>query len=154
MAVETLVLVGLIAVHLFASSVLRLSHLPRSAWLSVAGGISVAYVFVHIFPQLAVAQASLEEAAGGILAGLEHHAYLAALLGLGIFYGLERLVRLQTRGEDDGPEEGATSRAGPGIVADSIILNVLKEELPAERQGRFLPFAAAGIVFAALLVVA
>jgi hypothetical protein len=29
---------------------------PRSVWLSVAGGVSVAYVFVHLFPELAEAQ--------------------------------------------------------------------------------------------------
>jgi hypothetical protein len=34
------------------------------------------------------------------------------------------------------------------------VLNVLKEELPEERQSRFLPFALGVVTYAALLVAA
>lgn len=47
-------------------------------------------MFVHVFPELEEAQ----EAIGGqgAVAFLEHHAYLIALVGLTLFYGLEHWV--------------------------------------------------------------
>ena len=37
----------------------------RPVWLSAAGGVSVAYVFVHFLPELAASQAAVAEAAAG-----------------------------------------------------------------------------------------
>ena len=82
-------------VHLLGARLDWLRTAPRSIWLSAAGGVSVAYVFVHILPDLAEHQRQVEER--GILAGLESHVWLIALLGLGMFYGLERLARRRTR---------------------------------------------------------
>lgn len=77
-------------VHLLAER-LRFSALPRSKWLSFAGGISVTYVFIHILPELQEQQHVLREAWGEFL---KYHSYLIALLGLAIFYGLERAAKL------------------------------------------------------------
>ncbi|MGV3569905.1 MAG: hypothetical protein ACO1PB_04835 [Ramlibacter sp.] len=41
-----------ILVHLAARRMHFLSRSARSAWLSVAGGVSVAYVFPHLLPEL------------------------------------------------------------------------------------------------------
>lgn len=38
------------ALHVFAGKLSILDEAPRSRWLSVAGGISVAYVFLHLLP--------------------------------------------------------------------------------------------------------
>lgn len=77
-------------VHIFVGKLRVLAGTPRSAWLSAAGGISVAYVFVHLLPDLSEAQETVSRAVDGGLAGLEHHVYLIALSGLLIFFGLER----------------------------------------------------------------
>lgn len=49
-------------------------------------------------------------------------------------------------------------RAGLSVLfaflAGGVVLNVLKEELPAERQSRFLPFALGAAFSAALLLAA
>lgn len=90
--IEALLIVGLALVHLFAGRLRFLDVVPRSGWLSFAGGVSVAYVFIHVFPELEEAQRALDEHIGTI-AFIEHHAYLVALAGLAAFYGLERLVR-------------------------------------------------------------
>lgn len=87
-----LAVVALAAAHIVASEVRGISFIPRSWTLSVAGGISVAYVFVHLLPEVAKAQADVEEVTTGVLAGLERHAYVLALLGLVVFYGLEQLA--------------------------------------------------------------
>ncbi|MBZ5487309.1 hypothetical protein HW452_07200 [Halomonas aquamarina] len=83
-------IIGLAAVHVYASKLRRLSAVPRSAWLSLAGGISVAYVFIHVFPALSRAHETID--AHGLLAVLEHNAYIVALIGLAVFYGLEQVA--------------------------------------------------------------
>ena len=80
--------IGLALTHLFSRQ-LRFVKVPRSRWLSGAGGVSVAYVFVHILPELSEHQAVLEEAETGFVSYLEHHVYLLALLGLTVYYVFE-----------------------------------------------------------------
>jgi hypothetical protein len=57
-------------VHLLASRLRFLRVQPRSVWLSVGGGISVAYVFLHLLPELQEHQQTIGGAAGGVLRGL------------------------------------------------------------------------------------
>lgn len=82
-----------VLVHVFGGRLRFLSATPRSIWLSAAGGVSVAYVFIHLLPELAEHQTTLKEGTGGFFTGLESHAYLIALLGLGLFYGVEQFAR-------------------------------------------------------------
>lgn len=63
----------------------------------MAGGVSVAYVFVHLLPELARGQKVMDGSDIAVLSYLEHHAYLLALLGLATFYGLERLIKKHRR---------------------------------------------------------
>lgn len=88
---------GLALVHLYAGKLRFLEGTPRSIWLSVAGGVSVAYVFVHLLPEVSEVQETLAEALGGTLGFLENHGYLVALAGLVVFYGLERAARRSRR---------------------------------------------------------
>jgi hypothetical protein len=228
-------------VHLSAGRLRFLEGAPRSRWLSAAGGVSVAYVFVHLLPELNEAQRAVEEGANGLLPFLEDHVYLLALAGLGVFYGVDRASlasrreRARTTGEDaTSPlafwlsigsfavynglvgyllvrEESGTvkslvfftvalavhfvvndfalrehhkdpyRRVGRWVVAAAVlagwvvgrlteisaqalglllafiaggvILNVLKEELPGERQARFWAFTLGALFYAALLQV-
>jgi len=227
-------------VHLFAGNLRFFETVPRSRWLSVAGGVSVAYVFVHILPDLSESQETIEQAVGEGLAFLEHHVYLIALLGLAVFYGLERAAkesrqRQQRAGKGDSTGAGVfwlhiglfavynfligyllVHRQEPGVqslfffffamalhflvndfglrehhkgaydqigrwvlagaviagwgvgriteideaaiavlfafLAGGVVLNVLKEELPEERESRFWAFALGAGVYALLLL--
>jgi hypothetical protein len=86
------IFIGLfLLVHLFAGELRFLDIIPRSRWLSMAGGISVAYVFVHVLPELEEAQQRIGEQWQELPAA-EHHIYIMALVGLAVFYGLERVV--------------------------------------------------------------
>jgi hypothetical protein len=89
--------IGLTLVHLFAGQLRFLETIPRSRWLSLASGVSVAYVFVHILPELNAAQQDITKQLDVGIAFLEHHVYLVALLGLIAFYGLERSARVSQR---------------------------------------------------------
>lgn len=227
-------------VHLFSGKLRFLDTTPRSIWLSIGSGVSVAYVFVHILPDLSEAQETINRSLAGELAFLEHHVYLIALLGLAVFYGLERAAKIsrqrnQKAGKGDVTEAGIfwlhiTSfaaynaligylllhREQPGVqsllfffcamalhfvvndhglrenhkhtydkigrwilaaaiicgwvigsgtelpkaaiallfafLAGGVVLNVLKEELPQERQSRFWAFALGATIYAALLI--
>lgn len=224
--------------HLWAGRLRFLEGIPRSRWLSFAGGVSVAYVFLHILPELGSGQETFDKRSSGVLEALAHHTYLLALIGLAVFYGLERMA-LRSR-KREGGREGATG--GPtfwthiatyalynavigyllvhrdeqgftallwyvvaiglhfvvndfglwehhkqryritgrwvlagavlvgwlagvltdvsemvvvalfAFVAGGIVLNVLKEELPEERESRFPAFALGAALYAVLLV--
>lgn len=232
--------IALALVHLFAGKLRFLETTPRNIWLSFASGVSVAYVFVHILPELSQAQETITGVVGETLTFLEHHVYLLALLGLAAFYGLERAAlvsrqRNQKAGKGDVTETGVfwlhvvsfalynaligyllVHREEPGFLslcffflamalhfvvndfglrenhkhayhnlgrwilaaaiilgwvigvgselsqaaiallfaflAGGIILNILKEELPEERQSHFWSFALGAGIYAVLLL--
>jgi hypothetical protein len=102
---------GLALIHLFAGRMRFLDVMPRSRWLSAAGGVSVAYVFVHLLPELAEEQETIRAAVGEALAFVEAHAYLVALVGLAAFYGLERSAKASRRRRGRGGEDVAP----PGV---------------------------------------
>lgn len=65
----------------------------RSVWKSAAGGVGISYAFLALLPKIADAQESLRAATdGGLYGYLEHHAYLVALAGLTLHFGLDVAV--------------------------------------------------------------
>ena len=88
-----------------------LEGIPRSRWLSIAGGVSVAYIFVHLLPELNAGQEAIRRAIGDGLAFLEHHVYLIALLGLAIFYGMERVAAESRKRMGEAGKGDSTSTA-------------------------------------------
>lgn len=85
--------VALTIIHLFSFKIKFLHSTPRSIWLSFAGGSSVSYIFVYLLPELAEGQKVLESSEI-FYEFLSHHIYLISLLGLSLFYGLERYISL------------------------------------------------------------
>lgn len=110
------VAVAFAVIHLVAGRMRFLARIPRSRWLSFAGGVSVAYVLVHLLPELGEAQEAVQKDARGLLPFLEDHAYLVALLGLGLFYGVERSSH---RSRAQGASAGS-DRTGPAAFWLSI----------------------------------
>lgn len=74
------------------------------AWLSFAGGSGVAYVFLHLLPELGAQQTVLEKRFGDpMLAGYVLH--LTAIVGLAFYFGMEKACnRLHAQGRH-GPGE-------------------------------------------------
>jgi zinc transporter ZupT len=229
---------ALAAVHVAAGTLHSPRDGRRSPWLSAGAGVAVAYVFVHILPELREGQRAIEEEGGDVLGAFEHHVFLVALAGLLTFSGVEHAV-LQRRPGGRGGEKAADIHVfwahvgvfaayngligflvvhreeGYGIdlliftvaigvhflvndygleehhrhryrrkgrwilsgavlagwtvalfvelsrpaielifafVAGAIVLNVLKEELPDQRQSRFAPFLGGCAVYTAFLL--
>ena len=96
-------------VHLGAGQLEFLRANPRSRLLSFASGVSIAFVFVHLLPQIAATQPLVADAAAGSGGFVERHVWLIALAGLTFFYGLERMVlraRRPSRALADGSAAG------------------------------------------------
>ncbi|MDS0282205.1 hypothetical protein [Haloarcula onubensis] len=99
---------GLAAVHAVAGRLRFLTSIPRSQYLSLAGSVSVAYVFAHLLPEVTARQAELAAAAESPLPGVfagEQALFTVALAGFAVFYALEQLAARSRR------------RSGPGAVA-------------------------------------
>ena len=87
--------------HLLAGK-LKFSFMPRNMWLSFAGGLSVAYVFIHLLPELADGQELLLEKG---LEFFKHNIYLVALFGLTLFYEPEKAARQSSLSARDSKRE-------------------------------------------------
>lgn len=131
------------AVHLFGGRLVALQRrAPRSRWLSFAGGVSVAYVFVHLLPEAEARGRHFRDipALEGTWAGqIEAPIYLLALAGLVIFYGLERYVLLQRSEDDEVPGGVFWVHIGSFAVYNALItyLLVRESELEPARLGTF-----------------
>lgn len=118
--------IALALVHGFISRIEIDAWIPKHRWISFAGGVSMGYVFLDIFPELNHAQADLAQADFWLLDYLENHVYLLALLGLTLFYGLDRWVLISRR---TNLAEGRTDRADTSIfwihIAVYALLNLI-----------------------------
>jgi hypothetical protein len=88
----SLLLVGL---HLSAPRIRRLPLVPETATGSFAGGLAVAYVFLHLLPEIAEGNEAIGKALADVVRPtplLDLGIFLVALLGFTGFYGLERLA--------------------------------------------------------------
>lgn len=85
--------IGFALIHYFSGQLIHVKETPRSRFLSLAGGVAVAYVFLHLLPELNEYQEELEgHLENGALASIENHILVISMLGLAVFYGLERLA--------------------------------------------------------------
>ncbi len=91
----------LIALPYVVGLPLRMSRTnTRRAFISAAAGISVAYIFVDLLPELAEMQARFVEAVEHLpLAFSEYRVYLAAFIGFSLFHYLEAMA-VSSRDED------------------------------------------------------
>jgi len=86
-------------VHLFVKKLGRIEAATRNALVSAGSGASFAYVLMRILPKLAEKQESLLASADtGMRGFLEHHAYLVAMVGLMVYYGVSRIAAYGAEG--------------------------------------------------------
>jgi hypothetical protein len=82
----------LAAIHVIGGRMRGTRAWERRGALSLAAGISVAYVFIHLLPDLADAERAWEQTRGSArLEWLDQQVYIAALIGLLAADGLQRL---------------------------------------------------------------
>lgn len=84
-----LVLLCFTLIHLYANKANVLGWVWHERFLSFAGGVSFAYVFIDLLPKLEKSQPVIKNTLDPFLPYLDHHAYVIALLGLLFYYGLQ-----------------------------------------------------------------
>jgi hypothetical protein len=107
--------VVLAALHLLAPRIRTIPFIPERATGSFAGGLAVAYVFLHLLPELVEGNEAIGEALDDVVQTsplLDLAIFLVALAGFTIFYGLERLAE----GHGDGAPVAGTERTSNGGV--------------------------------------
>lgn len=140
-----LIALALAGLHALAGRIRRLPLLPEAATGSFAGGTAVAYVFLHLLPELTEGNESIDEALGEVLRHTpltDLAIFLVALIGFTLFYGLDRLARRCG-------EHGARPAAGAfwlHLGSFAVYNAVLTYGLPLRLQ--------TGIAFALLFAVA
>jgi hypothetical protein len=86
---------ALAVLHLLAPRVHTLPGVPRRAIGSFAGGLAVAYVFLHLLPEVAAGNEAVGELLEDVVAItplLELSIFAVALAGFALLYGMERLA--------------------------------------------------------------
>jgi hypothetical protein len=90
-----LIAVMLASLHLAAPRIRRLPLVPERATGSFAGGLAVAYVFLHLLPEIAAGNEAIGQVLSDVVQPtplLDLAIFLVALAGFTTFYGLERLA--------------------------------------------------------------
>lgn len=86
----------LAALHVVGGRLRFITYVPRSGWLSFAGGVSVSYVFIHLLPEVARGSRVLADELGEV-AFVEDGIWAIGLLGFTFFYWVEGLTRRSRR---------------------------------------------------------
>ncbi len=97
---------ALALLHLAAPRIRRLPLVPERFTASFAGGIAVAYVFLHLLPDLADGNQAIGDRLRDVVRItplLDLTIFFVALVGFTTFYGLERLARRRAPGEASAP---------------------------------------------------
>ena len=113
MAIEPLIAALLFAIIFLFGGRLYVTSSPRAA-LSLGAGVSTAYVFVHMLPELNEASSAFVAATTHMgLPTPELRVYVSALLGFLTFYGLENLVAWS---REQAPQGGAERKSPRAVV--------------------------------------
>ncbi|MFD1032320.1 hypothetical protein [Metaplanococcus flavidus] len=90
--VSLAVIVGFAIIHVFTNYIKFLSREPKNRLMSLVSGGSIAYVFMHLVPELTHYQEVAENAdLPRWMENLDYVTYLATLGGIAFFYGINQL---------------------------------------------------------------
>lgn len=148
----SLIFVSVLAsVHVFANKISALHTLSRCKWLSLAGGISVAFVFVDILPELHSMQDSLREDEKPAFLR-EEYLYVMALAGVLFFYGLEKtIIKFEEKNASDKDmaieDDIFWWHIGVFAVFNIVIGYYFHHEMEVNGTSSFLSFIALGFHF-------
>ena len=92
MSIET-VAIGcfFITIHLLANHLIPTDRIKKLRWLSLSGGFAVGYVFIYILPSLHREQKKLDQEHTSLFT-MESELYFIGLLGLVVFFGVQKIV--------------------------------------------------------------
>jgi len=122
MLATLLTVLALAIVHVYAGTTAALGRKWGPKALSAASGVSVAYVFLDLLPDLGEQQTLIERM--GLLPGLDRHIYILALVGLTVSLWVETASRESRRRRR---ALGEPDQTGTGTfwlsIASFVVLN-------------------------------
>lgn len=93
-----IVIIGFMIVHIFTDAIKLLEARMTNRLISLVSGGSIAYVFLHLVPELTHYKEVAEEASlHSWLEQIDYVTYVAALLGIAVFYGINQLSEKSER---------------------------------------------------------
>ncbi|TFV56650.1 hypothetical protein E4P41_15435 [Geodermatophilus sp. DF01-2] len=121
----------LAALHLAAPHIRKLPLVPERATASFAGGLAVAYVFLHLLPEIAEGNEAVGEVLSDVVEPtplVDLGIFLVALAGFAAFYGLQRLAdrrapapsRSSVRAGDGGAAGGPSGPVGASAAGRGL----------------------------------
>jgi uncharacterized membrane protein YbjE (DUF340 family) len=105
-------------------------------WISAAAGVSVAYVFVDVLPELAAQNQALRAASESELIFAEQRIYLLTLISFVVMYGLDHIVLSQRTERRDSVERGESDAVYRLHLAGYALYSALIGYLLVERVER------------------
>lgn len=144
---------GFSLIHFLSKYMKFAGKIPRSRFLSLAAGVAVSYVFVHLLPELNEYQDIVSKRLNnGIFQYIENHTYIIALFGLVLFYSLERLVKLSNEShslkDPDKPRSGIFwIHIASFFIYNAVIGYLLVHQLFNRTYGLLFYFLALGVHF-------
>ncbi len=78
-------------VHMYAEKIRTLEMLSQRRFLSLGGGIAIAYVFIDLLPKLGESNQWVERIFSGFFPYVERHVFVTALLGFLLFFCIDRV---------------------------------------------------------------
>ncbi len=78
-------------VHIYAEKVRTLGVLSQGRFLSLGGGVAIAYVFIDLLPKLGKSNQLVEQILAGFFPYFERHVFVMALLGFLLFFLIDRV---------------------------------------------------------------
>lgn len=77
-------------VHLFAEKARRFDFISQGIFLSIGGGVAIAYVFVDLLPKLCSSDLLIKQSFDNIFPYLERHVFIMALMGFLLFFIVDK----------------------------------------------------------------
>lgn len=130
-------IIGFMIIHIFTRNIKFLDRKPKDRLMSFVSGGSIAYVFLHLVPELTHYQEVAEEAQlPGWLESLDFVTYLATLAGIAFFYGISQLnEKSQEKNEQEKKITRPTKPVFALEIASFSLYNILIGYLLVDLSG-------------------
>lgn len=138
-----LVIIGFMFVHIFTDTIKFLHERLTNRIMSLVSGGSIAYVFLHLVPELTHYQEVAEKAyLGTELENIDYVTYMSALLGIAVFYGINQLSEKSER--ENTKRENLTRPSKPIFILEisafamyNVLIGYLLQELSSDNLGAY-----------------
>lgn len=141
-----LVIIGFIFVHIFTDAIKFLHERPTNRLMSLVSGGSIAYVFLHLVPELTHYQEVAEKAQLDTwLENIDYVTYISALLGIAVFYGINQLSEKSER--ENRERENLTRPSKSIFILEisafalyNVLIGYLLQELSSDNIGAYIVY--------------